>query len=317
MRTYILRRLVLLIPTLFLLGTLLFFLLRALPGDATDALAAIEEVSRTPEQLEAQRELFGLNDPLLQQYGRWMWQALRGDLGFSIIQDKQVLATLATKIEVTASLALLAIFLSLGMAIPAGILSALWRGSWLDQAIRLVTAAGMAVPSFWLGIMVIVLLALWLNWIPPIDHASVFEDPQAAFSRLIFPALVIAGRTGAVITRLMRSTMLEIISEDYIRTARAKGLAEATVIMRHALKNTLPPVLTIAALMVAELLNGAVLLENIFALPGLGAQIVNSIHFRDFIMVQGIVMILAVGMLVWILVIDLIYAWLDPRIRYD
>ena len=319
MRAYTLRRLLLIIPTLLLLGSLLFFFLRALPGDALDALAALDyaNVARSPEELEAQREFWGLNDPLYQQYGAWLWQALQGDLGHSLVEDKRVVQTLAKKIDVTASLAVLSMLLSLATGIPAGIVSALWRGSWIDQAIRALTAFGMAVPSFWLGIMVIVLLALWFNWIPPLEHASIFEDPRQAVSRLIFPAMIIAGRAGAVIARMIRSTLLEVIAQDYIRTARAKGLGQSTVVVRHALKNTLLPVLTIAALMVAELLNGAVVLENIFALPGLGSQIVTSIQLRDFIMVQGIVVILAVFMLVWILVVDLLYAWLDPRIRYE
>ena len=314
---YTVRRLLLMIPTLFLLATILFFLLRVLPGDEALFITSGEESVATVEDIEKLREAWGLNDPLYVQYWRWLKDALRGDLGYSRYADRPVVDALASKIEVTATLAFLSVVVALTWSLPLGIMSAIWRGSWLDQTIRVITAAGIAMPNFWVAILILLFLVKFFNWIPPVQHVSIFDDPVTALKRLIFPSLVIGFRSASTISRMTRSTMLEVIGDDYIRTAYAKGLGPWVVTLRHALANAIIPVLTMAGLLVAALMDGAVIVERIFTLPGLGQQIVNATSARDFVMVQGIVLILAVFMMLWILLIDLVYAWIDPRIRYE
>ena len=269
------------------------------------------------EDIEALREAWGLNDPLYVQYWRWLKDAVRGDLGYSRYADRPVVDALSSKIEVTATLAFLSVVVALAWSLPLGIISALWRGSWIDQTIRVITAAGIAMPNFWVAILMLLFLVKFFNWIPPVQHVSIFDEPLTALKRLIFPALVIGFRSASTISRMTRSTMLEVIGDDYIRTARAKGLGPYVVTMRHALANAIIPVLTMAGLLVAALMDGAVIIERIFTLPGLGQQIVDATSARDFVMVQGIVLILALFMMIWILVVDLLYAWIDPRIRYE
>lgn len=314
---YTIRRLLLIIPTLLLLGTILFFMLRVLPGDIALLITSGEESVATTEEIEALREAWGLNDPLYVQYWRWLSGALQGDLGYSRYADRPVVDALANKIEVTATLAFLSVVVALLWALPLGILSAIWRGSWLDQTIRVVTAAGIAMPNFWVAILLLLFLVKVFNWIPPVQHVSIFDEPFTALKRLFFPALVIGFRSASTISRMTRSTMLEVIGDDYIRTARAKGLGPYAVTIRHALANAIIPVLTMAGLLVAALMDGAVIIERIFTLPGLGQQIVDATSARDFVMVQGIVIILALFMMLWILIVDLLYAWIDPRIRYE
>ena len=326
---YTVRRLLLIIPTLFLLGTILFFMLRVLPGDEALFITSGEESVASIEDIEALREAWGLNDPLYVQYGRWVWDIFQPvkhgdwlwlpkfDLGYSRYADRPVVDALASKIEVTATLAFLSVVVALAWSLPLGIISALWRGSWIDQTIRVITAAGIAMPNFWVAILMLLFLVKFFNWIPPVQHVSVFDEPLTALKRLIFPALVIGFRSASTISRMTRSTMLEVIGDDYIRTARAKGLGPYVVTMRHALANAIIPVLTMAGLLVAALMDGAVIIERIFTLPGLGQQIVDATSARDFVMVQGIVLVLALFMMLWILVVDLLYAWIDPRIRYE
>ena len=317
MRRYVVRRLSLIIPTLALLGTLLFFMLHIIPGDLAYSLVSSDESVGGTEQLERLREELGLNDPIFVQFGRWVWDTVRGDLGYSRYADRPVSDALRSKITTTATLAVLAVVLSLAWALPLGIASALWRGSWVDQAIRVGTAAGLAMPVFWVAILILLLLARYVHWIPPIQHVSIFEDPVNALKRMIFPALTIGFHSGSVITRMIRSTMLEVMAQDYVRTSRGKGLLPTTVIIRHMLPNAFLPILTMAGLLAASLMEGAVVVERIFGLPGLGQQLIDSVSARDFVMVQGIVMVLAALTMVWILVIDLCYAVLDPRIRYE
>ena len=326
---YTVRRLLLIFPTLFLLGTILFFMLRVLPGDEALFITSGEESVASIEDIEALREAWGLNDPLYVQYGRWVWDIIQPvkygdwlwlpkfDLGYSRYADRPVVDALASKIEVTATLAFLSVVVALAWSLPLGVISAIMRGSWIDQTIRVITAAGIAMPNFWVAILMLLFLVKFFNWIPPVQHVSIFEEPLTALKRLIFPALVIGFRSASTISRMTRSTMLEVVGDDYIRTARAKGLGPYVVTMRHALANAIIPVLTMAGLLVAALMDGAVIIERIFTLPGLGQQIVDATSARDFVMVQGIVLILALFMMVWILVVDLLYAWIDPRIRYE
>jgi len=317
MRQYVIRRLLLLIPTLFFLGTILFFMLRAMPGDAVLALTSSLETVGRPEEIERLREEMGFNEPLIIQYGKWMWGVVRGDLGYAPFFERSVTSALADKVEVTATLAIMAVIISLAWALPLGILSAVFRGSPLDHSIRIITAAGIALPNFWVGIMVLLLLVAVFNWMPSVMHVSLFDDPWAAMRRLIFPAMVIGFRSASVISRMTRSMMLEVLGEDYIRTARAKGLRPFVAMVRHALPNAVIPVITLAGLLFAHLIAGAVVIEQVFVIPGLGKQLVEAARARDFIMVQGVILVMGAAAMIWILVTDLIYGWVDPRIRYD
>lgn len=317
MRAYVVRRLLLMIPTIFLLGTALFFMLRVIPGDVAVGILTTEEASATPEEIEELREYLGLNDHPVEQYLRWVGEVMRGDLGESPLFDATVTSILWSKMAITLELAVLAVVIALIWALPLGIVAALNRGSWLDQLIRIVTTAGISLPNFWVAIMVLLLLVAFFVWSPPVRYIRFTEDPIENLKMLLIPAAVIGFRSAAVITRMTRSMMLEVISQDYIRTARAKGLSRWHVTVRHALPNASLPVLTLAALLLAGLVDGAVIIEVIFNLPGLGLTIREAITRRDYELVQGIVLVIAVFMMLWVLVTDLLYAWLDPRIRYS
>ena len=317
MRAYVARRLLLMIPTIFLLGTALFFMLRVLPGDIAVGLLTTEEASATAEEIEELREFLGLNDHPVEQYFRWVGEILRGDLGESPLFDATVTSILWSKMGITLELAVIAVAIALIWALPLGIVAALTRGSWLDQGIRIVTTAGISLPNFWVAIMVLLLLVALFVWSPPVRYIRFTEDPIENLKMLLIPAAVIGFRSAAVITRMTRSMMLEVISQDYIRTARAKGLNRWTVTVKHALPNASLPVLTLAALLLAGLVDGAVIIEVIFNLPGLGLTIREAITRRDYDLVQGIVLVFAVFMMLWVLITDLLYAWLDPRIRYS
>jgi peptide/nickel transport system permease protein len=317
MKRYVVRRLFLVIPTLFLLGTFLFFMLRVLPGDVVHGLIASGGgAAVSQEEMQRVRKDLGLLDPLYKQYGRWLWNTLRGDLGHSVRAQSPVRKLLLAKVQVTAALAVMAMTLSLAVALPMGIVSAVWRGSWIDQGIRAFTAAGLAMPTFWVGIVILLMLLRIFRWSPPIQFYSFFDDPGANLGILFIPALILGYRSAALITRLVRSMMLEVLNEDYIRTARSKGLPQWRVIVRHALPNASLPVITLAALNFSAIVEGAVVIEVIFNLPGLGSMIQQAVFTRDFALVLGVALGLAVFTLVWILFVDLLYAWLDPRIRY-
>ena len=314
MLKYIIRRLLLIIPTVFLAGTLVFFMLRVLPGDIVTVLTS--EGGATEETKAKLRAELGLDDPLAVQYVRWLWSTARGQLGYSYYQDRYVSETVRDKLETTLTLALMAMAFSLLLAFPLGIISAIKRGSWWDQGIRVFTALSLAVPPFWLGILMIIFVSKLFNWTPPILYASLFKDPLTNLTQMAFPVLATGLTSTAIISRLIRSMMLEVLREDYVRTARAKGLVEHVVIVRHTLRNALIPVLTMAGFHFSFILSGVVVIENVFGIPGLGQQILASIFARDYDMVLGIVLALTVILATWILLVDLLYSVLDPRIRY-
>ena len=317
MRQYILRRLLLLPPTLLLLGTILFFMIQSIPGDVASALLAGEENAVDPKTMEKFREDLGLNEPLFLQYGKWLAQTATGDLGYSYYFSKPVWDVIKPKIETTVTLALFGVIIAIVLALPAGIFSALFRGSLFDQTIRTISAAGMAVPAFWLGIIILLILSRIVGWMPPVIHYSVFDNPIDAFQRYLFPSLILGFRSAAVISRMVRSMMLEVLSEDYVRTAWAKGLQPRSVIIGHALRNALLPVVTMLGMLFATLIDGAVVLETVFNLPGIGLLMVDSVIARDPGMVLGLVLSIGIFMLIWILLIDLSYKVLDPRVEYD
>ena len=316
MGAYIVRRLLLLIPNLFILATLTFLLVRVMPGDAAIALTSDDGQVLSQEALEQTREQLGLNDPLYVQYGRWMANALRGDLGYSPLQRRPVDDILLETAEVTFTMAIMAVFFGLLFALPLGIVSALKRGTWIDNTLRTFSAIGVSMPNFWTGILILLMLVAWFRWSPPIFQTSFLEDPLNQLERLIWPSLALGFSFAASATRLTRSTMLEVLNQDYVRTARAKGLLPKRVIIRHAVANAILPVLTLSSLLFGALLSGAVVLERLYALPGMGQELIDAVGSRDTIFVQGAVVMLGVFVMLWNLVIDLVYVWLDPRIRY-
>ena len=317
MRQYILRRLLLLPPTLLLLGTILFFMVQSIPGDVASALLAGEENAVDPKTLQKFREDLGLTEPLIVQYGKWLAQTATGDLGYSYYFSKPVWDVIKPKIETTVTLAIFGVIIAIVLALPAGIFSALFRGSWFDQTIRTISAAGMAVPAFWLGIIILLILSRIFGWMAPVIHSSIFDNPIEAFQRYLFPSLILGFRSAAVISRMVRSMMLEVLSEDYVRTAWAKGLQPRSVIIGHALRNALLPVVTMLGMLFASLIDGAVVLETVFNLPGIGLLMVDSVIARDPGMVLGLVLSIGIFMMIWILLIDLSYKVLDPRVEYD
>lgn len=317
MQGYIIRRLLLIIPTLFLLGTILFLMLQFIPGDVASTLLASEENAASPEVIAELREELGLSDPLYVQYVRWIAKMARGDLGYSVYFNQSVWQAIKPKIDVTVTLAILGVVVAIAISIPAGIFSALFRGSAFDQAVRAVSAIGMAVPAFWLGIIILLVLARYVGWAPPAQHVDLWEDPVKSLQRFMFPALILGFRSAAVISRMIRSMMLEVLSEDYVRTAWSKGLLPRVVIVRHALRNALLPVVTMLGMLFASLIDGAVVLETVFNLPGIGLHLIESVRGRDAVMVLGMVLLIGVFMMIWILLIDLSYKVLDPRVTYE
>jgi peptide/nickel transport system permease protein len=292
-------------------------MVQGIPGDVASSLLAGEENAVDPITMQKFREDLGLTDPIIVQYGRWLTQTVTGDLGYSYYFSKPVWETIKPKIETTITLAVFGVVIAILLALPVGVLSALYRGSLFDQIVRTVSAAGMAIPAFWLGILILLILSRIVGWMPPVIHSSIFDNPVDAFYRYLFPSLILGFRSAAVVSRMVRSMMLEVLSEDYVRTAWAKGLQPRSVIIGHALRNALLPVVTMLGMLFATLIDGAVVLETVFNLPGIGLLMVDSVIARDASMILGLVLSIGIFMMIWILLIDLSYKVLDPRVEYD
>ncbi len=319
MQTYILKRVLLFIPTLLVVSLLVFSLMRVVPGDPALFMmhSSLAFARVTEKQIEAKRKELGTDKPLVEQYARWVWGMVRGDFGISMYLSEPVSDTLYARLPVTLQLTVMAQFIALIFALPLGVFSAMKQDTWGDYASRIVTMFGVGIPTFYVAILTIYFLVLVFEWSPPLDYAELWEDPRLNLQQLIFPALALGFYTMAISARMTRSAMLEVIREDYIRTARSKGLRERPVIIRHALKNAALPVLTIFGWQFAAMMAGSVTTEEIFSIPGLGRTLIDSIGRRDYIMIQSLVMVVAVMIMLTNLVVDVIYAWLDPRIRYS
>ncbi|MFN0073798.1 MAG: ABC transporter permease [Chloroflexota bacterium] len=319
MQQYILRRLVLFVPTMLLASLATFFIMRALPGDV--ALVILGGEANSPaalEQLETYREALGLRDPLPVQYGRWMWSLVNGEFGGRSLADREpISAILARRVPVTLQLAFYALVISLVISVPLGVIAAVHQDRWPDYAVRLVTLSGHALPNFWLALVLLLILSVQFSWSPPVYYKNLWEDPVLHLQKAIWPALVLAWGFSANITRITRSNMLEVLRQDFVRTARAKGLIEQVVVSKHALKNALIPVLTLSGLQLAGLLGGTVILESIFGMPGIGQGIVLAANTRDYPVIQTLAMLLVLFMLCLNLIVDLCYAAIDPRISYQ
>jgi peptide/nickel transport system permease protein len=316
MLTYLAKRLLLTIPTLLGAAALIFFMLRVVPGDVVEVKLRADGASVTQAVIDAERSRLGLDKPLPVQFGTWLVGLTKLDPGLSMWTGRPVIDEMKIRLPLSMQVAVMGALIATLMAVPMGTLSALYRDSPIDYVLRVVSLAGLAVPAFWFG-MVIILLLLWLfNWLPPVIYTPFWVDPIANLSQLIWPALVVGIRYAAVVSRMVRSSVIEVMKEDYIRTARAKGLDEKVVVIRHAMKNAMLPAITVIGLEFAFLMGGLVVTEQVFNLNGIGQLFVQAVAHRDFVLVQNIVMFIAVVFVLSNLVVDLLYAALDPRIRY-
>jgi peptide/nickel transport system permease protein len=316
MLTYTLKRVLLTIPTLIGVAVLVFFMLRVIPGDIVEVKLRGDGGNVTQEVVEQERKRLGLDRPLLVQFGDYMWGLVRGDLGISMWTERPVIEEILVRLELSLEVAVLATIFATLISIPLGTAAALFRNTWIDYVVRIVTIGGLSIPSFWFGMIIIVSLLTLFNWLPPITFTPIYEDPVANLSQLIWPALTVGYRYCAVTARMIRSSLLEVLAEDYIRTARAKGVYEKLVVSRHALRNALLPAITVMGLEFAFLIGGLVVTEQVFNLNGIGQLFVQSVSRNDFMLIQGMVIMIAGFYVVINLVVDLLYAVFDPRIRY-
>ena len=311
---YILRRLLAMVPVMILVSLIVFSLIHLTPGDPAISMLGEEA---TPQAVAALRTKLGLDQPIPVQYVKWLGSVLRGDLGRSIRSNQPVGEAIRERLPVTVELAILAMLISLAIAIPAGIIAAMRRNSLLDASTTVVALLGVSLPNFFLAILLVLLFGLKLGWLPPFGYKPITEDLTGNLKLMVLPAITLGTALAAIVTRMMRSSLLEVLDQDYIRTARAKGLRESQMIRFHALKNALMPVVTIVGLQIGGLLGGAIITETIFALPGIGRLLVDSIFQRDFPLVQGVVLFVSLAFLFSNFAVDLVYAYLDPRIRYS
>jgi peptide/nickel transport system permease protein len=315
MAKYIVKRLLLMIPTLLGVAVLIFFLMRVVPGDIVELRFAGESAFAQKENLDKERARLGLDRPLWQQFVTWMGGILRLDFGTSMWTGAPIIEEIKLRAALSFQLAVMATAIAVVLAIPLGVVAALKQDTWVDYAVRIFSIAGLATPSFWLGIVFILGLLIIFKWLPPMVYTPFWVNPWQNMLQLIWPALAVGYRYSAVATRMTRSSMLEVLREDYIRTARAKGLWQKLILSRHALKNAMLPVLTVIALEFAFLMGGLVVTEQVFNLNGLGMLFVESVARRDYTLTQALVMLVAFVFIFVNFAVDLMYAWLDPRIR--
>ena len=312
MSTFLTRRLATIVPTLLFVSMLVFGLQQLLPGDAALVLAGEDHDPSVVAHLRAKMHL---DEALPVRYAYWLGGVLRGDLGESMRMQKPVTALIAEKLPVTIQLAAMAIVIALAIGIPAGIVSAVYKGTAWDYAANAVALWGLSTPNFWLGIMLILLFSVSLGWLPASGYVSPFEDLRANLASMIMPAFVLGNAIAAVLMRHTRSAMLQVLSSDYVRTARAKGLDERVVVLHHALRNALVPIITLGALEFGTLLSGAVLTEQVFTIPGFGKLIVDAVFNRDYAVVQGVVLFTATVYITLNLLADVAYFLVNPRMR--
>jgi peptide/nickel transport system permease protein len=329
MRNYILGRLAMLIPTLFVASLLTFLMLRVVPGDAAVARAGL---AATDENVAALREELGLNRPYFpvsvegeapfvsvnndNQFGEWLGGAVRFDFGTSSTYGSPVATEIRKRIPVTAELVILSTLLTIAIGVPAGIIAAVRQGTWLDALTRTVSVFGVSIPSFFLGTIMLLFPAIWWQWAPPAVYQSFWDDPVNNLQMFLLPSVALAAAYASTVMRLTRSAMLDVLRNDYVRTAWAKGLRESQVMSRHAIKNAMIPIVTFIGLQIITMITGAVIIEQVFNLNGIGKLLFTSIFSRDYPMVQGLVLFFAVTVLLTNLLVDLLYGWMDPRVRY-
>jgi len=307
------------IPTLLMATLIAFLLLRVIPGDPAlvKLMGEPGDSNFTQAELHDLQVKLGTDKPLYVQYGTWVWGMLRLDFGQSMFFEEPVADDLLAKFPITLELTVLSMLLATIIAVPLGLVSALKQDTPADYVSRIISITGVALPNFWVGILIVYFLVLLFAWMPPLGYANLWEDPATNLQQFVFPALALGFFEMAFTARVTRSSMLEVYREDYTRTARGKGLSERVVILRHALKNALLPVVTVAGFQFGRLLAGTVVIENIFMIPGMGKLLVDSVFHRDYTEVQAIVMVITVSVLLLNLLLDVMYGWLNPRIRYS
>jgi peptide/nickel transport system permease protein len=316
MLRYTVNRVLLTIPTLLGVAVLVFFMLRIIPGDIVEVKLRGDGGAVTQETIEMERHKLGLDKPLMIQFKDWMVGVVTFNYGISMWTERPVMEEIAIRLELSLEVAILATLIAILLAIPLGTTAALYRNTWIDYFMRIVTIGGLSIPSFWFGMLIMLSLLAAFNWLPPITFTPIYVDPIANLTQLIWPAAAVGYRYCAVTARMIRSSLLEVLSEDYIRTARAKGVHEKTVISRHALRNALLPAITVIALEFTFLIGGLVVTEQVFNLNGIGQLFVQSVSRNDFTLIQGMVMLIAAFYVFVNLAVDLLYAVFDPRIRY-
>jgi peptide/nickel transport system permease protein len=314
MRQYVIKRLLLIIPTLLLVSAIVFSLTRLIPGDV---VVLMFEEKAYAKDLDALRAKLGLDKPLYVQYATWLGKVALGDLGESLWTKRPVLEEVVRRLPVSAELGALAIVVALCLALPIGVLSAIRQDTMQDYTARSLAIVGLSVPAFWKATLVIVLPSIWFGWAPPLQFTPYAQNPWQHLSQFIAPAIILGIASGASIMRLTRALMLEVLRQDYIRTAWSKGLRERRVVLKHAFKNAIIPVITIVGIQIAQIASGTVIMETIFGLPGMGRFLVDAIYQRDYPVVQGVNLLIASIIVGVNLVVDMTYAYLDPRIRYQ
>jgi len=315
MGAYVIRRLLALVPTLFFASLIVFLTIRMIPGDVIDLMLAQNDVASSQDK-ESLRAALGLDEPLWRQYVSWAGAALRGDLGRSLWENASVSTLIVQRLPVTLELGALALLVSITVGIAIGVFSAVRQDTVGDYAARSFSLLMLSIPGFWLGTLVMVFPSVWWRWSPELEFVGLFEDPLRNLGHVLVPAILLGLSLSAVTMRMTRTMMLEVLRQDYVRTARAKGLGEGAVIFRHALKNSLIPVVTLIGLQAPLLIGGAVILEQIFLLPGMGSLFLDAVFARDYPIVTGVFLVVAVSVLVINLLVDLAYGYLDPRVRY-
>jgi len=316
MLQYLIKRVLLMIPTILGVAVVIFVLMRMLPGDIVELRLAGEGSYVQQETIDKERTRLGLDKPMWQQFTSWIWGLAHLDFGYSMWTGRPVTYEIGVRFGLSLQIAIMSTIIAVLLAIPLGTLAALKQDTWVDYAVRIFSIAGLATPSFWLGIMIILAFLVVFHWTPPMVYTPIWQDPWANLSQLIWPALATGYRYSAVATRMTRSAVLEVLREDYIRTARAKGLWQQLVLKRHALKNAMLPVITVIGLEFAFLLGGLVVTEQVFNLNGIGKLFVDAVTQYDYTLVQALVMIVATVFVLSNFVVDVLYAWLDPRIRF-
>ena len=314
MRQYVLKRLLLIVPTLLLVSAIVFSLTRLIPGDV---VVLMFEEKAYAKDLDALRAKLGLDKPLYVQYVTWLAKVVQGDLGESLWTKRPVMEEIVRRLPVSAELGALAIVVALLLALPIGVLSAIRQDTMQDYTARSLAIVGLSVPAFWKATLVIVLPSIWFGWAPPLQFTPYSQNPWQHLSQFIAPAIILGIASGASIMRLTRALMLEVLRQDYIRTAWSKGLRERRVVLKHAFKNAIIPVVTIVGIQIGQIASGTVIMETIFGLPGMGRFLVDAIYQRDYPVVQGVNLLIASIIVCVNLLVDMTYAYLDPRIRYQ
>ena len=316
MTKYLIKRFLLMLPTLFGVALVTFVLIRVIPGDVVELRYSGDSGSVSQEIIDRERARIGLDRPVWQQFLTWMAGVVRLDFGTSMWTGAPIWEEIKLRFALSLQVAIMATIVAVVLAIPLGVLSALKQDTWIDYSVRVFSIAGLAMPSFWLGIVLILMMLVVFKWLPPMVYTPFWVSPTQNLAQLIWPALAVGYRYSAVATRMTRSAMLEVLREDYIRTARAKGLMQKLILSRHALKNAMLPVLTVVALEFAFLIGGLVVTEQVFNLNGIGLLFVQAVAHRDYTLLQALIMLVAGSFIIVNFLMDIAYAWLDPRIRY-